>query len=310
MTATPRATGVSALTADGTNAGNFNGGDWGLLLSTALIWGSSFLWMSIALEGLHPGAIALIRTALGAAALVFSASARRKLPRRSWGSVGAIAFFGNAAPAVLFPFALRSIDSSVAGMMNSAAPVAVLLIALAMTRKSPPAIQLFGLAVGLAGAICMGLPNVVGADAQPGGIALVVLAICGYAISNNLMPPLQQEFGGAPIIFWALTSSTVALLPYGIYGLTQSTLEDPSSGWVMPILAVTILGIVGTGIARTMFATLIGRVGAPRSSMIGYFIPVIAIILGVVVLDETVSALELFGTALILLGGRLISRGR
>lgn len=301
---------VASLTADGTNAGDFDRTDWMLLISTVMIWGSSFLWISFALEGFHPGAIALIRTALGAGVLSLSSAARIAIPRRSWAPIAMIAIGGNAAPALLFPFAQQRVESSVAGMMNSASPVFVLVIALAMTRKSPPPLQLVGLAIGLVGAILMGLPNVTGADAEPLGIALVVLAIFGYATSNNIIPPLQQEYGGPAIIFWALTFSTVLLLPYGIYGLTQSSLEDPSSTWLMPIVAISILGAIGTGVARTVFATLVGRVGATRASMIGYFIPIVAVVLGVVIRDETVTIIELAGTGLVVVGARLISRGK
>jgi len=94
------------------------------------------------------------------------------------------------------------------------------------------------------------------------------------------------------------------LAPYGAYGITQS-----SFAWG-PVIAILILGIFGTGLARSLFATLTGRVGAPRSSMIGYFVPLVAIALGVIVRDETVTWVELTGTALVLLGARLISRGR
>lgn len=304
------ARGLSSLTADGTNQGDFDGTDWLLLFSTALIWGSSFLWISIALDGLHPGAIALLRTTLGAVALSTSAAARKRIDRRAWLSVAVVAIAGNAGPALLFPFAQQRVESSVAGMINSASPVMVLIIAIVMTRKAPPRQQLTGLAVGLVGAVLMALPNVIGADAEPLGIFLVFLAVLGYATSNNFLPPLQQQYGGATVIFWALTLSSVLLLPYGLYGLSQSDLSESPSGTFAPIIAVTILGVVGTGVARALFATLTGRVGAPRSAMIGYFVPIIAIILGVLIRDESVGPLELAGTALVLLGGRLISRGR
>ncbi len=302
----------SHLTAEGTNLGNFSRGDWALLVVTALIWGSSFLWIAMGLDAFHPGAIALIRVLLGAGVLALSRSTWKTFDRADLPSVAVVAIAGNAAPALLFPFAQQRVESSVAGMLNSAAPVAVLLISLAMTRKAPLPIQLAGLAVGLAGAICMALPNVRGADAEPVGVLLVLLAMFGYATANNFIPPLQQKYGGPAVILRALAISAVLLLPYGIYGLAKS---DGITGTVdggiwAPVIALLILGIFGTGIARSSFANLVGRVGAPRASMIGYLVPVVAIILGVVVRDETVGALELTGTALVVLGARLISRGR
>jgi len=167
---------VANLTAEGSNDGHFETRDWALLGTTALIWGSSFLWIAIGLESLHPGAIALIRTILGAAVVWMFKPARRRVDRSAWPAITAVAFFGNAAPAVLFPWAQQRVESSVAGMLNSTSPILVLLISFGLTRKAPPAVQLAGLGIGLTGALLMASPNVVGANAQPVGVALVVCA--------------------------------------------------------------------------------------------------------------------------------------
>jgi len=295
---------AASLTAEGTNDGHFEARDWGLLGGTALIWGSSFLWIAIGLESLHPGAIALIRTALGAAVVWMVKPARRRVDRSAWPAITAVAIFGNAAPAILFPLAQQRVESSVAGMLNSTSPILVLVISFGLTRKAPPVVQLAGLGIGLTGALLMASPNVVGSDAQPIGVALIVAAIFGYALSNNLTVPLQQAWGGPAVVARALGLSAVVLAPYGAYGLTKS-----SFAWG-PVVAILILGVFGTGLARSLFATLTGRVGAPRSSMIGYFVPLVAIALGVIVRDEKVTWVELAGTALVLLGAWLISRGR
>ena len=94
----------------------------------------------------------------------------------------------------------------------------------------------------------------------------------------------------------------MVLLPWGIWGLGDSTFRWSS------FIALLILGVLGTGLARTIFAILNGRIGAPRSALVGYFVPVIAVLLGVVVRGESVGWVELFGTALILVGATLISR--
>ena len=101
----------------------------------------------------------------------------------------------------------------------------------------------------------------------------------------------------------AMIASSVLLAPWGLWGLTRSEFA-----WG-PAIAIVILGIFGTGIARSLFANLNGRVGAPRSSLVGYLVPVVAIVLGVTVRNESVGVTELVGTALILVGAALISRG-
>ena len=292
------------FTSEGTNTGHFDAGDWGLLLLTSLIWGSSFLWIAIGLDNFHPGVVGAGRMILGAAVLWAYPAARAPLPREAWSAVAVVALAGNAAPAVFFPLAQERVDSSVAGMLNSVGPILTLLLSIAMLRKAPPRGQIIGLFVGMAGAVLLALPNLSGADAQPLGLFFVVCAIIGYSVSNNFLPPLAQQYGAAPVIARAMLASAILLLPWGVWGLDESTFAWGSFG------ALVMLGVLGTGLARTIFAMLNGRIGAPRSSMIGYLIPVVAVVLGVLVRDETVGLAELGGTALILVGAWLISRAR
>ncbi len=289
-------------TSDGTNSGHFDSTDWALLVTVAAIWGSSFLWIAIGLDGYHPGAIAFLRVLLGAAALWMFPPARRPVDRSAWPSITVVAIAGNAAPAVFFPLAQQRVESSVAGMLNSLSPFIVLGIAVAMTKRAPRRRQIVGLAVGLVGAAMMAAPNLVGADAEPLGVFFVFCAVTGYAIANNVLPPLQQAYGGPAVIARALTISTIVLSPLGLFGLTRS------DGGLGPTAAIVVLGIVGTGLARAMFATLVGRVGAPRSSIMGYLVPIFAIVLGVLVRNESIGALEIAGTAVVLLGAGVISR--
>jgi len=294
----------SRLTAAGTNQGNFNNGDWLLLGTIALIWGSSFLWIAIGLDSFHPSVIALGRMVFGALVLAFVPAARTPMPRSTWPALAVVAFGGNAAPAVFFPLAQQRVESSVAGMLNSMGPIIVLLISIAMIRKTPERGQMLGLLIGLCGALTIAYANLSGADAEPLGVFFVLCAVIGYSISNNLLPPLAQQYGGAAVMARAMIASSVVLAPWGLWGLTQSTFA-----W-KPALAIVILGVFGTGIARSLFASLNGRIGAPRSSLVGYLVPLVAIALGVFIRDESVGAPELLGTALILCGAALISRGR
>ena len=191
-----------------------------------------------------------------------------------------------------------------AGMFNSVGPILTLVISVVMIRKAPPAGQVLGLIVGMIGALLLGVSNLSGADAEPLGLLFVVLAVTGYSVSNNFLPPLAQAYGGAAVIARAMLASAILLAPWGAWGLRDSSFSWGSFG------ALVMLGIFGTGLARTIFAILNGRIGAPRSALVGYLVPVVAIALGVLVRDESVGSTELFGTALILLGAALISRNR
>lgn len=241
---------------------------------------------------------------LGGAALIVVPSAREPMPRSTWPALAVLTVGGNAAPAVFFPLAQQRVESSVAGMLNSAGPIIVLLISIAMVRKAPERGQVAGLIIGLAGALAIAISNLAGAEAEPLGIMLVLLAVLGYSISNNFLPPLAQAYGGAAVMARAMIASSILLTPWGVWGLSQSEFE-----W-KPAIAIVILGVFGTGIARSLYASLNGRIGAPRSALVGYFVPVVAIILGVAVRNESVGVVELVGTALILMGGGLISRSK
>lgn len=290
------------VTSEGTNAGAFGPTEWGLLSANALIWGSSFLWIKIGLDVLHPGALAFIRVALGASAVWLLASTRRSVPREAMPTILVIGVAGTIAPALLFAFAEQRIESSVAGMVNSAGPLLTLGVSIAMSRKFPERIQMIGLAIGFVGGILLAIPNLTGADAEPLGVLLVVIAVCCYSLSSNLLPPLVQEFGAAPIMGRALAVSALLLLPYGGYGLTQSSFSWPAA------IAMLILGVFGTGVARVFFALLVSRAGAPRAGLVGYLVPLVAVILGIVFLGESVSVLELAGLGLILVAANFVGR--
>lgn len=296
-------TSAARFTSTGINQGNFSQTDWALLLTIALIWGSSFLWIAVGLDSFHPGVIAFGRMVLGASVLAFVPAARKPMPRSTWPVLMVVAIAGNAAPAVFFPLAQQRVESSVAGMLNSAGPILVLLLSIAMMRKAPERHQVVGLIVGMIGAIAIAATNLAGADAEPLGVFYVFCAVCGYSLSNNFLPPIAQAYGGAAVMGRAMVISSVVLAPWGLWAFTKSQFE-----W-KPAIAIVILGVFGTGIARSMFATLGGRVGAPRSALVGYLVPIVAIALGVLIRDESVGPIELVGTALILLGAALTSRG-
>jgi drug/metabolite transporter (DMT)-like permease len=214
----------------------------------------------------------------------------------------AVAVFGNAAPALLFAIAETELDSAVAGMITSGTPILSLVVAGVMMRSLPPRTQAAGISVGFVGIVLMTLPSLRGANAAPAGVVLVLVATVGYAISGNLLVPLQQRYGGPAVTLWALGLSSVVLAPFAVATVAESDFTLGS------VVAVLILGIVGTGIARSLAATLAGRAGAPRMSTTTYLVPVVAIVLGVTFRNETVTPIAVAGVALVLAGAIIASR--
>lgn len=289
-------------TADGTRRESFGVVEWGLVFFLALTWGASFLFIDVALDSLSPGVITWLRAVLGAAALALIPGARRPVGPGSWPQVALLGFTWIAIPFTLFPIAQQWIDSSLAGILNAAMPLFAAAIAALMLRRLPRAIHLAGLILGFIGVVLVTVPSWGEGDNAALGIILVLLATVFYGFSANIAVPLQQAHGALPVVLRAQAVAAVATLPYALFGLADSSVDPAGLG------AVFMLGVFGTGVALVVMASLVGRVGATRGGVAIYFIPVVAVILGVVFRDESVAPLAVIGMVVVLAGAYLTSR--
>ncbi|MGI9642798.1 MAG: DMT family transporter [Acidimicrobiia bacterium] len=290
------------LTNVGSRTAAYGPAEWSLTFIIGLIWGSAFLWIALGVDSLSPGVVAFGRVLLGAVALAAFPSARKKIQRSDWPLIVVIAVIGNAGPAWLFAQAETDLDSAVAGMITAGTPILALVVASLLLWKLPGRAQVVGIGLGFVGILLMSMPSLVGANATPIGIGLVFIATLGYAMNSNLIVPLQQRYGGPTVIMWALVVSSVVLFPFAVAGVPQSDFSASS------VIAVVILGVVGTGIARALSATLAGRVGGPRMSTTTYMVPVVAIILGITFRGETVAPVAIVGVGIVLVGAYWASR--
>ena len=292
----------TALTTHGTHADAFRPADWGLLAGIAAIWGSSFLFMAIGLDALRPGVVTLARLVLGAGALALVPAARRPIDRIDRNRVAALGIIWMALPLSLFPIAQQWIDSSVAGMINGAVPITTALWATLLMRRLPGRRQLIGIGIGFAGMVLIFLPELGDSSATALGTGLLVVAVVAYGLSGNMAVPLQQRYGAAPVLLRAQLAALVVVTPIGLFELGDSSWAWDSA------LAMVPLGVLGTGLALVLMTNLVGRVGSTRGSVAIYFVPVVAIILGVVVRDESIHPIALAGMALVLVGAWVTSR--
>jgi drug/metabolite transporter (DMT)-like permease len=289
-------------TSQGTNLEAFGAVEWGLLAVIATVWGSSFLFMEIGLEAFRPGVVTLARVGLGAAALALVPRARRSVAREDLPTIALLGLIWMGIPLILFPVAQQWIDSSVAGMVNGAMPLTTAAWAALLLRRLPGVRQLVGLSLGFAGMVAISWPELHDSRANALGVGLVFLAIVMYGLSANIAVPLQQRYGALPVLLRAQLAALVVVIPFGVWSL-------PGSTWAWgPALAMLPLGILGTGVAFVLMATLVGRVGGPRGSVAIYFVPIVAIILGVALLGEVLHPLALAGTVLVLVGAWITSR--
>ncbi len=276
--------------------------DWGLFLAMAMIWGSSYLFIDIALEAFHPGLITWVRVGLGAMALTVLPTARARFDRDDRRRVLLLSIVWVGLPFTLFPLAQQYINSAVTGMLNGAVPIFTAIIGGVFFSRPSRGPQRLGLVIGFVGIVLVSLASGADGDSAFVGVAMVLVACLCYGLATNVAGPIQQKYGSVPVMARMLALGTVWTAPFGLYGLV-------GSGFAVSAAAATmVLGIVGTGLAFVLMATLVGRVGGPRASFITYLIPVVALVLGVTFRSDRVTLVALFGVILIIGGAALASR--
>ena len=285
---------------------------WGSLarfVALALIWGSSFLWIKIALRGLSPTQIALVRMTLGAAVIIgLAALTRQRLPKgRAWGRLVVPALLGTALPFTLFGVGERSVDSGVAGVLNATTPLWALLITLVIgTERNLGRVRLVGLLLGFAGTLVIFAPWHAAGLASWGALACLLAAI-SYAVSYAYVGR-QLASTMTPV---ALTAGQL------IGGVALTALALPVTGGLVPVhlgvgpvVAVTILGVAGTGIAIVLNNRLLADEGVTTTTSVGYLLPVVSVLLGAVFLHEQLNARILAGMVVVLVGVAVSRRRR
>jgi drug/metabolite transporter (DMT)-like permease len=275
----------------------------------ALIWGSAFLWIKLADRGFSPVEVTLSRLALGAAVLFAVMLVRRdKIPRspRLWAAIAVAALVANAVPYLLFAVAEQSVSSSTAGIINATTPLWTVVLAVAVRhQKSVTRWQAAGLTAGFAGAVLIFSPWQKASELFSAGGLECLAASVSYAVSYIYMDRFLARRGISAIVLSACQLAAaavmlaIALMISGIR-TPQVTAED--------ITAIAILGIIGTGAAYVLNYQIINSDGATAASMVTYLLPVVAIVLGVLVLSEGITATTLGGIALVLIGVALTRR--
>lgn len=279
---------------------SFQTTDWGLLGSCALMWGSSFLFIEEGLEALAPAVVTSVRLLLGFTTLLVFKRARRPLDRKDLPRTSLVGVFWMALPLALFPIAQQHIDSSVAGMINGSVPVFAVIVARLMSKTIPPQAQVAGIGIGLFGILLITAPEALGVRATALGIVLALVATISYAVAINLTVSLQQRYGAMPVLLRAQAVAIALTAIPGAIGLQESRFAWSSA------LAMLPLGCLSTGLAFVAMTTLAGRVGPGAASVTGYFLPVVAVFLGVALRGEEVTMWAVLGTGAVIAGAGVV----
>ena len=269
-----------------------------------LIWGSSFLWIKIAIGEIPPATLVAWRMTLGAAGmLAFLLATGRRLPssRAALVTLALLGLVNTALPIFLISWGEQFIDSGTAAVFNSLMPLFSLLLAGVVLKVEPVSgLRVTGVVIGFAGAALLASRELA-LRADPSaliGTLAVAIAAASYAVGgsyalHSMRGIHRYEAAAGALFFAAIYAWILALVADG--GIILPTQPGP-------IIAVLWLGVIGSFIAYLIYFLLIERLGATVAGMVTYTFPVVGVALGVVFLHEVLDWRLALGAALVVLG--------
>jgi drug/metabolite transporter (DMT)-like permease len=282
---------------------HFGTSEWAMTVGLAAMWGSSFLWIAIAIDHVAAPVVPLFRCAFGAAVLALFPAARRRIERKDWPRFTLLALLWMAIPFLLYPIAERTVSSSITGMINGGLPVVSAVVTAFYVRRAPSLFRMTAVLIGFAGIALISITSVdEGTSADVQGVALLAIALLCYALAANIGRPMQLKYGALAAMLWMTTIATVMSLPLGIVGLARGGFDIKTLG------ALFMLGAMGTGIAFAFYGVLLARAGTVRGMIGIFFTPIVGTILGVAVRGEQLHALAVVGMAIVIVGAVMVSR--
>ena len=276
----------------------------------ALIWGASFLFIAVAGHALPPVGVTFFRMAFGALALfVLIKLAKQRIPisKKVLLHTFVAGLVMSAFPFTLFAYAELHVSSGLAGMVNAATPVmTVLAIMIAFRDQKPTRVQLIGLSVGILGTlVLLGVWQGFGEN-DPLAIGALILATMFYGFGSPYIRKYVSPLGlpNQVAVFLQLTTASIVTLPVYLSGPLLTGTPDWAS-----IGSILTLGVVGTGVAYVFYYRIIDAAGSTIASSVTIVQPVVAVILGILVLQETLNWFEVVG-GLVIIFGAMIAQGR
>lgn len=275
-------------------------------LVLALVWGASFLFIKVGLEGMSPAQVVMGRLSAGASVLVLvSLLTRRPLPRDPgvWGHMLVVALLLCVVPFLLFCWAETRISSGLASIYNATTPLMTMLVALAaLPSERPTRTRLAGLLVGFAGVVLVLGPW--GFDGRGGSGAVAgQLACLGATACYGTATVYLRRFV-SPLGLPAVTVATVQVGLGALVMLVAAPFVAASPVHLTPrvVASVLTLGALGTGLAYVWLTNIVVGWGATNASTVTYLTPLVGVVLGVALLGETVSWNQPIGALVVVLG--------
>jgi drug/metabolite transporter (DMT)-like permease len=271
-------------------------------LTTVVLWASAFVGIRSAGRSLSPGPLTLGRLLVGAAALGVLAFARReRLPSRSdlgavWAGLLACGLLWFGAYSVALNAAERRVDAGTAAMLVNVGPIVIAVLAGLFLGEGFPRMLLFGLAIAFAGVLVIGVATS-SSQATTAGVVLCLVAAVSYATAVVAQKPVLRRLSPLQTILLSCLIGAAVCLPFAPQ--LAGELADADGG---AIAWMVFLGVFPTALAFTTWAYALARTDAGRMGAITYLVPLISVLLGWLLLNESPPALALAGGAVCLLG--------
>jgi drug/metabolite transporter (DMT)-like permease len=282
---------------------------WGSFFLLTLFWGSSFILIKRGLLALDPLHLASLRlTAALCVMLGFALRNVRKIPREKLGYVALSGFLSMGIPAYLFCMAQTGLNSSIVGVLNAMTPAFTFIVGVLMYRQKARWLQSIGLLLGFVGSAMLILVNARGELTLNHYAFFVIAATICYGLNVNMVKHYLKDVN-------AIHLTTVAVCVAGLGGVVHLLCTD----WVGPLMAsphglkslaaAIALGVLGTALSQLIFNRMLVFSSAVFASSITYFIPIVAVLWGV--LDgETLLPLHFIGMGLIIAGILIINKSK
>ena len=275
-------------------------------LVLGFVWGCSFIFIKLGLDFLTPFGVAFGRCALGAATLLAWAKYKKiSLPKsgKLWAHLWVVSLMLNVIPGVLFALAETEVTSILAGIINAVTPLMTLIAIMVVTRDEKPKFyQVLGIGIGFIGVLTV-LGAWQGLGNNPLWAILVLLAAVtcyGFSFPYSRRFVIPHKLPSESIAAAQVTTGALTLLPFFLFdGIAR---DEYRPG---PVFAMLALGVFGSGFAYIWNFKIMAIAGSAIASSVTYITPIVAVIVGVVFLQESLFWYEPVGALIVLLGAAI-----
>ena len=275
-------------------------------LILGFVWGCSFIFIKLGLEFLTPFGVAFGRCALGALTLLAWAKYKGiALPESKMVlfHLWVVSLLLNVIPGIFFALAETEVTSVLAGIINAVTPLMTLLAIMLVTRNEKPKFhQVIGILIGFVGVLTV-LGAWKGLGDNPLWAILILLAAVtcyGFSFPYSRRFVLPHKLAPESIAAGQVTLGALTLLPFFIYnGIDKYEYK------AAPVFAMIALGVFGSGFAYIWNFKVMALAGSAIASSVTYLTPVVAVIVGVIFLQEKIHWYEPVGALIVLLGAAI-----